>query len=229
MTDERLPQTKSLQTNSQAPSPSKPVRRAIAFWSRWLHIYLSMFGMATVLFFSVTGLTLNHPDWFFEENTRSVSGTLNTDWLNTGNPPPSDWDEYDFSHTVEKLQVAEFLRLEHRLTGSVSDFLAFEDECEVTFQGPGYAATARIDRATGDYTLDVTANDLVTIMNDLHKGRHSGATWSWVIDVSAILSALIAVSGFLLIFFLKLKRRSGLVVSVVGLAVMVAMYWVATS
>lgn len=188
-----------------------------------------MFGMATVLFFSVTGLTLNHPDWFFDEGTQSYSGSMNAAWLSNGNSPPADWDEYDYSHAVSKLEVAEYLRAEHRLTGSVSDFLAFEDECELTFEGPGYAATARIDRNTADYTLDVTANDFVTIMNDLHKGRHTGTAWSWVIDVSAVLSALIAVSGFILIFFLKLKRRSGIVVSVIGLAVMVAMYWVATS
>ena len=39
---------------------------------RWLHIYLSMFGLAAVLFFSVTGITLNHPDWFFGEAERRV-------------------------------------------------------------------------------------------------------------------------------------------------------------
>ncbi|NLY02023.1 MAG: hypothetical protein GXY83_38560 [Rhodopirellula sp.] len=31
---------------------------------RWVHIYLSMFGFLAILFFAVTGLTLNHPDWF---------------------------------------------------------------------------------------------------------------------------------------------------------------------
>lgn len=188
-----------------------------------------MFGMATVLFFSVTGLTLNHPEWFFDESTQSHTGSLNSEWLNNGNPPPADWDEYDHSHAVSKLEIAEHLRSQHGLTGSVSDFLAFEDECEVTFEGPGYAATARINRPTGEYTLDVTANDFVTIMNDLHKGRHTGRTWSWVIDISAILSAVIAVSGFILIFYLKVKRRSGIVVSGIGTVVMFAMYWIATS
>ena len=33
---------------------------------RWLHVYLSMISLAVVLFFSVTGITLNHPDWFFD-------------------------------------------------------------------------------------------------------------------------------------------------------------------
>ena len=83
----------------------------------------------------------------------------------------------------------------------VSDFLAFEDQCEVTFEGPGYAATARIVRATGNYDLDVTANDLVTILNDLHKGRHTGLVWSLLIDATAIVGTLVGISGFALVFF----------------------------
>ena len=30
---------------------------------RWLHIYSSMFGLVAILFFSVTGILLNHPSW----------------------------------------------------------------------------------------------------------------------------------------------------------------------
>ncbi|RZL28742.1 MAG: peptidase, partial [Pedobacter sp.] len=44
----------------KANSPKKEVAKL----SRWLHIYLSMVSFAIVLFFSVTGLTLNHPTWF---------------------------------------------------------------------------------------------------------------------------------------------------------------------
>ena len=39
---------------------------------RWIHIYLSMFGLAAVLFFGVTGLTLNHPEWFLDGAGRTV-------------------------------------------------------------------------------------------------------------------------------------------------------------
>ena len=195
---------------------SKRFRRSLAWWSRWLHIYLSMFGAATILFFSATGLTLNHPDWFFEESATQVSGSMDANWLNLDVPVPEDWDEYDFSHQVARLEIAEFLRREFNLRGTVSDFLAFEDECEVTFQSPGYTATARIDRATAEFTLDVMANDFVTIMNDLHKGRHTGDTWSVVIDVSAVLGVLVGITGFVLIFFLKLRRRPGLIAGIIG-------------
>ena len=200
----------------------------LASWSRWLHIYLSMFGLAVILFFSVTGLTLNHPDWFFAERTVQSTGNLNVDWLNNGGPPPANWDQYDHSHEVAKLEIAEYLRAEHRLHGTVTDFLAFQDECEVTFEGPGYAATARIARDGGDYTLDVTANDFVTVLNDLHKGRHTGQAWSWIIDLSAIIGTLVAVSGFILIFFLRLRRQTGILTAIVGSLALAAMYWIAT-
>ncbi len=188
-----------------------------------------MFGLVAILFFSVTGLTLNHPDWFFAEQTKRVTGQMDTALLNQSGSPPQDWDENDYSHQVAKLEVAEFLRREHHLTGSVSDFLAFEDQCEVTFEGPGYAATARIQRTTGSYDLDVTANDLVTMLNDLHKGRHTGFLWSLCIDTTAIVGTLVGVSGFVLIFFLKLRRFWGIATAIAGSLVIYACYWVATS
>ncbi len=196
----------------------------MASWSRWLHIYLSMFGLAVILFFSITGFTLNHPDWFFVEHTQGTEGQLETHWLNNGNLPPSDWDESDTSYQVSKLEIAEYLRAQHQLQGRVSDFLAFEDECEVTFEAPGYAATARIMRGTGEYHLDVTANDFVTVMNDLHKGRHTGFWWSLLIDASAIVGTLVGLTGFALIFFLRLKRRTGIVVASIGVLLLWGIY-----
>lgn len=206
---------------------SKSFRRYAAAWSRWLHIYLSMFGLAVILFFSVTGLTLNHQDWFFDEQLITDEGSMNTAWLNINAPPPEGWDEYDFGHEVSRLDVVEHLREQHGLRGKVTDFLAFEDECEVTFQSPGYSATARIQRKTGEYHLDVLSNDLVTVLNDLHKGRNSGKAWSWVIDVSAVIGILSSLTGFILIFFLRLRRRSALAVSIGGLLTTWGLYQMA--
>lgn len=188
-----------------------------------------MFGAATILFFSATGLTLNHPDWFFDESTVQQSGKIDAAWLNLDSPPPANWDEYDFGHQVAQLKVAEHLRSEFQLRGTVSDFLSFEDECEVTFQSPGYAATARIQRASGDFTVDILANDFVTVMNDLHKGRHTGNSWSIVIDVSAILGVLVGVTGFVLIFFLKLRRRPGLIAGLIGAVLFVGFCYLAST
>lgn len=214
---------------SKSPTHNRwAIKRQLVRWSRLVHIYLSLFGLAAILFFSVTGLTLNHPDWFFEESITQLNGSVSTDWLNNGATPPADWDESDYSYAIDKLPIAEHLRAEHSLCGTVSDFLAFEDECEVTFQGPGYAAVARINRQTGEYTVDVAANDFVTVINDLHKGRHSGSAWKWIIDVSAIIGVLVAITGFILIFFLKLHRTAGLVTAAIGSIAITVFFIIAT-
>ncbi len=56
----------------------------------------------------------------------------------------------------------------------------------------------------------------VAILNDLHKGRDTGAAWSNVIDISAILMCLVSLSGLVLIFFLYKRRASGLMALAIG-------------
>jgi hypothetical protein len=208
-----------MEPNSKKKSGS--LHRGIAKWSRWLHIYLSMISLGAILFFSVTGFTLNHPDWFFKEHTKQLTGKLPEEWLNLKQPEPQDWDQNDYGHQIDKLAVVEHLRAEHRLSGRVGEFIAFEDQCEVTFQGAGYAATARVKRQDGGYELDVTSNDLVSVLNDFHKGRHTGPLWSLVIDLSAIVSAIVSLSGLILVFYLKIRRPLRLWIALGGIAILV--------
>lgn len=183
---------------------------------RWLHIYLSMFGLAAVLFFSVTGLTLNHPDWFGEAERRvSAQGTLTPDWVR----PNTSASE---SSQVAKLEVVEYLRKTHGVRGALAEFRVDEQECTVTFKGPGYAADAFIDRASGRYELAQTLHGFVAVINDLHKGRDTGAAWSVVIDASAIVLIAISLTGLVLLLYLKRRRIPGLLVVVGGTIAVVA-------
>jgi hypothetical protein len=201
----------------------------------WLHIYVSMFGLAAVLFFSVTGITLNHPDWFYGNSERQVQaeGQLDTKWLRlspvTGGAAGTESaGEPDRSKEVAKLEVIEQLRKSHRIRGALADFRVDESECTVSFKGPGYAADAFIDRDSGHYNLTETLHGFIAVLNDLHKGRDTGPVWSIVVDVSAAVLTIISLTGLILIFFLKLRRGPGLVVSLVGTAVIVAicLFWV---
>jgi hypothetical protein len=190
-----------------------------------LHIYLSMFGLAAVLFFSVTGLTLNHPDWFFA-NVESISeaeGQFPRDWLHLD--APGGIAEED---RVDRLGVVEHLRAEHGVRGALVEFSVDEYECFVTFKGAGYAADAQVDRETGEYLLTQSSFGPVAVLNDLHKGRDTGPAWSVAIDASAVVLTLISLSGLILLFYLKLRRNPGLVVALVGAAVVVAvvLMWV---
>ncbi len=197
----------------------------------WLHIYVSMFGLAAVLFFSVTGITLNHPDWFFGGAERQVQaeGDLDPKWLHGRTTSTGDGSESggepDRSKGVGKLEVVEHLRKAHGIRGALADFRVDETECTVSFKGPGYAADAFIDRETGHYNLTQTLHGFVAVINDLHKGRDTGPVWSAVIDISAVVLTIISLTGLVLIFFLRLRRGPGLVVGLIGAAVILAIGW----
>ncbi|MEO8483312.1 MAG: PepSY-associated TM helix domain-containing protein [Acidobacteriota bacterium] len=192
-------------------------KRRFAKYSRWLHIYISMASCAVVLFFAVTGLTLNHADWFSgAERTTQTTGQMNVAWTNTG------------STDVSKLDIVEFLRQTHRISGAVTDLRSEDRDLSIAFKGPGYAADVLIDRATGKYELTESRLGLVAIVNDLHKGRDTGAVWKVLIDASAILLTLISLTGLLLLYFVYKHRAAGYLLMALGTAMTYVLYlaWV---
>jgi hypothetical protein len=193
-------------------------KKRTAAFSRWLHLYLSMLCFLVVLFFAVTGITLNHAEWFDGKQTeKKFKGELPVDWVN--NPDTSK---------IKKLEIVEFFRNKYLVKGYVSDFFIDDEQCSVSFKGPGYSADAFINRRDGSLQLSELRLGLVAVLNDLHKGRDSGAKWSWLIDLSAAFLTLVSVSGLLMLFFLKKRRLGGLIIAIIGGAICYLVYllWV---
>ena len=202
---------------SREPEAIRPPRtnplwkRKLASVSRWLHIYLSMVSFAILLFFAVTGLTLNHASWFDgQERTANFKGSVDVRWV---------------KGDVAKLEIVEYLRRVHHITGALHDFRIDDSQCSVSFKGPGYAADASIDRSSGAYEMTETRMGFWAVVNDLHKGRDTGRAWAAVIDISAVLMTLVSLTGFVLIFFLLKRRFSGLLIFAAGAAVFALAWW----
>ena len=186
----------------------------MAALSRWLHIYLSMASFGILFFFAVTGLTLNHTEWFAgQQKTRQTKGMIEAKWIKP---------------QVARLEIVERLRAAHGIKGALSDFRIDDQQCAVSFKGPGYAADTFIDRASGAYEITETRMGFAAVINDLHKGRDSGKGWSLMIDVSAVLMTLVSLSGLILILFLQKRRFSGLLAAAIGAALCYLVYaiWV---
>lgn len=180
-------------------------KRRIAKSARWLHIYGSMVSLAVVLFFSATGILLNHPQWFAGQvRTVERSGAMATAWTA---------GETD---AVARLEIVEFLRSNQGIAGAVGDFRVDEREVSIAFRRPGYTADVFVDRETGRYTLSETRQGLAAVLNDLHKGRDSGGAWKFVIDVSAGLLCFVSLSGLVLLYFLQKHRAAGVLLTLIG-------------
>lgn len=211
LTLDSTPSTKKNRRDGQDSGP-KIKWAAVA---RWLHLYLSVVSFGLVLFFAVTGLTLNHANWFEDAaRTTEYSGKVQAGWVN-----PTD------TARINKLALVEYLRATHSIKGMVSEFRIDDRECSVSFRGPGHAADAYIGRSDGTYQLSETQLGLMAVMNDLHKGRDTGQGWAWVIDVTAVFMALVSVTGLLLLVFIKKRRNSGLLWVVLGLVAGLLLYY----
>lgn len=204
-----IAESRSIDNNTKAPirmSVRTPWKRRLASWSRWLHIYISTATSAVLLFFSATGLMLNHQDWFSGlQRTSEYHGEMNPNWVKAGD-----------SKEVAKLEIVEYLRRTHAIKGAVADFRIEDAQCTVSFKGPGYAADAFIERETGRYQLTENRLGFAAVVGDLHKGRDTGNKWGMVLDVSAVLMICVSVTGLMLVFYLIKRRVSALLVLAVG-------------
>lgn len=174
--------------------------------ARWLHIYLSMFGFAALFFFAFTGITLNHPEWISgRQKVKRVSGEIDPALIAARD-----------STTATRDYVVQVIRSSHNIKARLSDFRIDDYECSVSFSGPGYSADGFIERSTGTYELTVVSSGFLGVLNDIHKGSDTGAHWSWIIDISAIVMVIVSLTGFIMIFFISKRKFPGLIVALTG-------------
>lgn len=187
------------------PARSSGWQRDTHRWARWLHVYTSMIALVIVLFFGVTGITLNHPSWTFGDDVdvTTVDGTL---------PVATTLDD----GSVDFLAISEYVRDTYGVGGSVDSYDETNGQASIAYRNAGYAADLFVDVETGEFELTVEQQGWVAVVNDLHKGRDTGSTWRWVIDVAAGLLVVVSLTGLVMQLFLRKRRRSALVSAAAG-------------
>lgn len=73
------------------------------------------------------------------------------------------------------------------------------DEIYVALPRPGGDAWISIDRQTGDVLYEHTDRGWISYLNDLHKGRNTGAVWMWFIDIFAVACLVFCITGLVLL------------------------------
>ena len=171
--------------------------------ARWLHVYTSMISLLIVLFFSATGVMLNHPEWTFgsRETRQQLQGTL-----------PQDWKA---GKAVDWLRVTAALQ-QAGLRGTAGDFRADSGGDTLSFRAPGYTADVTIDDTAGTYRASVDSQGWVAALGDLHRGRDAGSAWSLALDLAGYFLILIALTGLAMLFYLRKLRLSGLLTMLGG-------------
>src|SRR5690606_31143648 len=81
-----------------------------------------------------------------------------------------------------------------------------EEEIYLSMPGPGADAWLAIDRTSGTAEYESTDRGWISYLNDLHKGRNTGAAWKWFLDLFAVATLVFCLTGLGLLY-LHAKQR----------------------
>ena len=160
------------------------INKSLLSYSRLLHVYVSMALLTMMIFFSITGITLNHPQWFDDQQATVVEADFVIDQA--------------LLQPHSQGELISFLYHNNQLNGNRLTIEREEDEIFISDKGPGTHLSLTIDLASGEAFKEATDYGYWALFNDLHKGRNSGTFWRFVIDLSAILMIFFSVTGFIL-------------------------------
>jgi hypothetical protein len=184
-------------------------------WVRPLHAYSSMLMLFILLFFTITGLTLNNRQWL---PTPKMAETVEL----------SLPKQFSIAEQTEPnaQQVWAWLQDNQSLSGGELsvEWLADESLLLLDVKRPGGYTTVEV---LFDDALVIYENQnlgWMAVVNDLHMGRYSGKAWSWFIDITAIVMLLFTLTGFWLVLFNSKRRNRTLTLSGVGTFLMIILY-----
>jgi hypothetical protein len=194
------------------------INKSTLNFSRLIHVYVSMTLLSLLLFFSVTGITLNHPEWFRDSKADVVERALMIDLSMIKNPPLTPLQIVNVSTAIEqKLSVS----LNNTILESSQDELFF------SIKRAGKNTAITLDLVSGELFFEETDYGWWALMNDLHKGRNTSVFWGWIIDITSLLCILFALSGFILAMpQRRFNRTLTLSLTVTVAMIFTAIWWV---
>lgn len=174
------------------------------FWAQQMrqwHWISAAICLVAMLLFSFTGITLNHAGQI--KATPHVSkreAQLPDDLLASlkASPAPAD----------AKLPGALRGWLSSTLDVRATSGEWSSDEIYVALPRPGGDAWLSIELADGHVEYERTDRGWISWLNDLHKGRNTGAVWNGFIDVFAVACLVFCLTGLFLLQLQAKRRRS---------------------
>jgi hypothetical protein len=184
---------------ARTQADADPNRRA--WWLKTLHRWhwiSSAVSLVALVLFAVTGITLNHAAQIeAEARVVTVNQTL----------PPSVLRRMQDKHAADAPlppSTRDWIAQEMGVDTAGRSVEWSDGEAYVSLPQPGGDAWLSIDRATGAIEYERTDRGWIAWLNDLHKGRNTGAVWRWFIDLFAVACLLFALTG---LWLLQLHAR----------------------
>ena len=175
------------------------------------HGYLSAAAFVWLLFFSITGILLNHPSWLRHDkpSTERAQFLLRPEELVSikANKEPGR-------------ALVQFLRGRLGLRGEISSSDVMGHQLFVRMRGASGASDLDLDLHSGKGTASIESFPVAKLFMELHRGEQAGAVWRALIDIAGIALVLTSTMGLMIYFSLRFRLRTALILVAGGLTAM---------
>ncbi|SOZ09082.1 conserved membrane protein of unknown function (plasmid) [Cupriavidus taiwanensis] len=177
-----------------------------AFWLKHLHQWhwiSSAICLIGMLLFAVTGFTLNHAGQIeARPAVQTRQATVPTRVLDKVRAAaPSGAGQASETRAPVPAVLADWLAQSLQVDAGGREAEWSADEIYVALPRPGGDAWVSIALDSGEAQYEHTSRGAISYLNDLHKGRNTGAAWSLFLDAFALACLVFCVTG---LFLLKL-------------------------
>jgi len=176
------------------------------------HGYLSAAAFVWLLFFSITGILLNHPTWL-----RGDRATINRQFhLQTG-------DLVSVAAQKEPgPMLVQVLRGPLGLKGEINSSDVAGSQLFVRMRDASGSSDLQLDLQTGQGAAAIETFPIAKLFKELHRGEQAGRVWRALIDVAGVVLVTTSILGLLIYFSLRFRLRTALILLAGGMAMMAA-------
>jgi hypothetical protein len=175
-------------TAARQPHPMPAWKIGFYRQCRLWHGWLSAFAFLALMFFSVTGLLLNHPEWF-GDTTAPVESHAQLNPAALKGKTAAD--------------LGGLLSSAALVHGIYASGDIDEDLAQLRFEGVTGDTSVTLDLTSGKADIAWRKATALTVLNDLHRGKNAGKAWKWLIDLSAGLFLVLSLVGYVLFFSMR--------------------------
>jgi len=183
---------------------------------RKIHIYSALPVLLLIVFFSITGILLNHPELEVGEVDNQLTEISLPHWA----LEMPDWPKNYSSHSLVLLQ---WLDKEHDIRGV--DFAIEWDEYDelliLDLAGPNGSTVVEVFIGQQIISIDQRKLSAFAMLNNLHRAKHVNGFWRAVSDISAVCMLLFCLSGFWLVVVNRLERVPANIAMLMGSSIFI--------
>ena len=186
-------------------APVAPENRRRAYWLKTLHEWhrvSSALCLVGMILFSVTGLTLNNAA-LIEAKPRvtSLRATVDDALRQRLEQRSVEVRQATKGKAPLPAEFRTWIGTTWQLDTGAGEAEWSDDEIYLSLPRPGGDAWLRLSLPDGEIEYERTDRGWVSYLNDLHKGRHTGAAWGWFLDIFAAAALVFSITG---LFILKM-------------------------